>query len=389
MEAYLDNSATTKCSRRVQEIVLRTMDAAFGNPSSMHRKGMEAELYVKEAAARIAKTLKVSEKEIVFTSGGTESNNLAMIGAAYANQRAGRRIITTQIEHASVFQAAEFLKTQGFEIIYLPVDADGVISLDALREAVNDETILVSIMQVNNEIGTVQPIEQAAAVIHEKNPGTLVHVDAVQAYGKMRIRPRKMGIDLLSVSGHKIHAPKGIGFLYRKEKTKLKPMLYGGGQQGGLRPGTQNVPGIAGLGEAAVEIYEDFEEKIEHLKHLRERFLAQTADIEGIQVNGIQADGGTSRESAPHIVSVSFSGIRSEVLLHALEEKGIYVSAGSACSSNQHAVSRTLQALHIDPKLLDSTLRFSFSNHTQIEEIDYTAACLKNLLPMLRRYARR
>lgn len=384
MEAYLDNAATTKCSRRVQEIMIKTMDIAYGNPSSLHKKGLEAEQYVKEAAKKIAKTLKVSEKEIIFTSGGTESNNLALIGAAMANRRAGNRLITTQIEHPSVLYTMKYLKQQGFEVIELPVSQDGVLLLDALEEAVNEQTILVSVMQVNNEIGSIQPVEKAAERIHAKNPKTLFHVDAVQSYGKMQIRPKKSGIDLLSVSGHKIHGPKGIGFLYKREHVKIKPLLYGGGQQSGIRSGTYPVPGIAGIGEAALEAYENLDEKIRHLYSLRERLLCQTADLEGVVRNG-----STGPESAPHILNLSFPGIRSEVLLHALEEYNIYVSAGSACSSSHPAPSDTLQALHLDPSLVEAALRFSFCAETQAEEIDYTAAKLKELAPRLRKYTRR
>ena len=309
MEAYLDNAATTKCSRRVQEIMIKTMDTAYGNPSSLHKKGMEAERYVKEAAEKIAKTLKVSEKEIIFTSGGTESNNLALIGAAMANRRAGNRLITTQIEHPSVLHTMKYLEQQGFEVIYLPVSQDGIFLPDALQEAVNDQTILVSVMQVNNEIGSIQPVEKASELIHAKNPRTLFHVDAVQSYGKMQIRPKKSGIDLLSVSGHKIHGPKGIGFLYKKEKTRIKPLLYGGGQQSGIRSGTYPVPGIAGIGEAALEACENLNEKIQYLHGLKERLLSQTADLSDVIRNG-----STGAESAPHIVNLSFPGIRSEVL---------------------------------------------------------------------------
>lgn len=383
-EIYLDNSATTRCSERVQQIVIKTMDADYGNPSSLHKKGIESEAYVKAAAAKIAKTLKVSEKEIYFTSGGTESNNLAVIGTAMANRRAGRRLVTTQIEHPSVKQAMAVLEEQGFEVIDLPVDRNGILSLEALREAVNDETILVSIMQVNNEIGSVQPIAEAADIIHKQNPRTLIHVDAVQSYGKMQIRPKKIGIDLLSVSGHKIHAPKGIGFLYIKEKTKINPILFGGGQQLGLRSGTHNVPGIAGLGEAALEAYENIDEKINHMYGLRNRLITGLAHIEGVVINGSTGNG-----SAPHIVNASVSGVRSEVLLHALEERGIYVSAGSACSSNRHTASGTLLAMHLAPALLESAIRFSFCSHTQEHEIDDTLTALEELVPRLRRYARR
>ncbi len=387
MEAYLDHSATTRCSERVQKMVCAAMDEAYGNPSSMHKKGMEAEHYVREAAQKIAKTLKVSEKEIIFTSGGTESNNLALIGAAMANRRSGNRLITTQIEHPSVLNTMEYLREQGFEVIYLPVDQKGVVLLDALREALDPETILVSMMQVNNEIGSVQPIAEAAKIIHENNARTLFHVDAVQSYGKMPIRPKTLGIDLLSVSGHKIHGPKGVGFLYRKEKTKLKPILFGGGQQYGLRSGTHNVPGIAGIGEAAAEAYENLEQKIAGLYELKDRLIAKTAAIDGIVVNG---DAG--RDSAPHILNLSVLGVRSEVMLHALEEYGIYVSAGSACASNHPQPSRTLTALHLTPERIESALRFSFCCGTQMgtktEEIDYAADKLAELTTKLRRYAR-
>lgn len=387
MEVYLDHSATTRCSERVQKMVCAAMDEAYGNPSSMHKKGMEAEHYVREAAQKIAKTLKVSEKEIIFTSGGTESNNLALIGAAMANRRSGNRLITTQIEHPSVLNTMEYLREQGFEVIYLPVDQKGVVLLDALREALDPETILVSMMQVNNEIGSVQPIAEAAKIIHENNVRTLFHVDAVQSYGKMPIRPKTLGIDLLSVSGHKIHGPKGVGFLYRKEKTKLKPILFGGGQQYGLRSGTHNVPGIAGIGEAAAEAYENLEQKIAGLYELKDRLIAKTAAIDGIVVNG---DAG--RDSAPHILNLSVLGVRSEVMLHALEEYGIYVSAGSACASNHPQPSRTLTALHLTPERIESALRFSFCCGTQMgtkaEEIDYAADKLAELTTKLRRYAR-
>ena len=263
------------------------------------------------------------------------------------------------------------------------VDENGVISLKDLEEALSDQTILVSLMHVNNEIGAVEPVEEAAALVHEKCPKALVHVDAIQSYGKFRIYPKKSGIDLLSVSGHKIHGPKGSGFLYVKEKTKIKPIIYGGGQQNGMRSGTENVPGIAGLGEAAAEIYEDFKEKQDRLYALKERFIREVTTIPGVSVNGK-----TGRDSAPHIVSVSVEGVRAEVLLHSLEDKQIYVSSGSACSSNKPAVSRTLKGIGLKQNLLDSTVRFSFSVHTTEEEIDYAADVLKTLVPALQKYTR-
>lgn len=387
MEAYLDNSATTRCSDRACQVMVDLLTKDYGNPSSLHMKGIEAERFVETAKKKIAKTLRVSEKEIIFTSGGTESNNLAIIGAAMANRRAGNHIITTSIEHASVENPMEFLKEQGFEITYLSVDENGIISLEELEEAVTEQTILVSMMQVNNEIGAIEPVAEAVELIKEKNPDTLIHVDAIQSYGKMYIYPKKLGIDMLSVSGHKIHGPKGSGFLWVKEKTKLKPLILGGGQQKGMRSGTENVPAIAGLGEAAEEIYENLDEKRAHLYGLKQRFIDRIEKLEGTHVNGK-----TGEDSAPHIVSVSFEGIRSEVLLHSLEDRGIYVSSGSACSSNNHAGkqkgSKTLRNIHLKENLLDSTLRFSFSVHTTEEEIDYALEVLGELLPVLKKYTR-
>lgn len=383
-EVYLDNSATTRCSERAKDIMVKILMEDYGNPSSLHMKGVEAENYIKEAKKKIAKTMKVDEKEILFTSGGTESNNTALIGAALANRRAGNHIITTSIEHASVSATVAYLEELGFRVTYLKVDKDGLISLDELRDAVCEDTILVSMMMVNNEIGALEPIEEAIRVIREKNPKTLVHVDAIQAYGKYRIFPKKMGIDLLSVSGHKIHAPKGTGFLFIKDKTKVKPLIYGGGQQKGMRSGTENVPGVAALGEASAEIYEDFEEKIEHLYQIKERFVNGVSQIEGVSLNGK-----TGRDSAPQIVSVSIDGVRSEVMLHTLEDRKIYVSAGSACSSNKPSVSHTLTGIGLKSNLLDSTIRFSFSVHTTEEEIDYALDVMKEVVPKLRRYTRK
>lgn len=383
----MDNSATTRCSDRACQLMVDLLTKDYGNPSSLHMKGIEAERFVETAKKKIAKTLRVSEKEIIFTSGGTESNNLAIIGAAMANRRAGNHIITTSIEHASVENPMEFLKEQGFDITYLSVDENGIISLEELEEAVTEQTILVSMMQVNNEIGAIEPVAEAAELIKKKNPDTLIHVDAIQSYGKMYIYPKKLGIDMLSVSGHKIHGPKGSGFLWVKEKTKLKPLILGGGQQKGMRSGTENVPAIAGLGEAAEEIYENLDEKRAHLYGLKQRFIDGIEKLEGTHVNGK-----TGEDSAPHIVSVSFEGIRSEVLLHSLEDRGIYVSSGSACSSNNHAGkhkgSKTLRNIHLKENLLDSTLRFSFSVHTTEEEIDYALEVLGELLPVLKKYTR-
>ena len=384
MEAYLDNSATTRCSEGAAAMVMKVMREDFGNPSSMHTKGVEAEHYIREAKDFFAKNLKVDEKEIYFTSGGTESNNLALIGSAMANKRSGNHLITTSVEHASVDNPMKYLEEQGFEVTYLPVDQDGIVSLEALKEALRPETILVSVMYVNNEVGAVQPVDEIAKLVKDYDSKIIFHVDAIQAYGKYRIWPKKEGIDLLSVSGHKIHGPKGTGILYVNSKLKIHPMILGGGQQKGMRSGTENVPGIAGLAEAAKECYENLDEKIDRLYALKERFVKQIEELDDVKVNGR-----TGRDSAPHIVSVSFRDVRSEVLLHALEEKGIYVSAGSACSSNKPAVSHTLKSMGVEKDLLGSTIRFSFCFETTEEETDYCVRELRELLPMLRRYIRR
>ena len=383
MEAYFDNSATTRVFDSVKDIVVKTMTEDYGNPSAKHRKGMEAEQYVRQAAADIAKTLKVRDKEILFTSGGTESNNMALIGTAMANQRAGKHIISTRIEHASVYNPLAYLEQQGFEVTYLSVDSQGHISLEELEAAIRPDTILVSIMYVNNEVGAIEPVEQIASLIHGKNPAILFHVDAIQAYGKLTIRPKKQGIDLLSVSAHKIHGPKGVGFLYIDEKVKIRPLLYGGGQQKDMRSGTENVPGIAGMGRAAREIYTDHQQKVEYITGLKDYMTDRMASLPGVTVNSRKG-----MESAPQIVSASFQGVRSEVLLHALEDKEIYVSSGSACSSNHPAVSGTLKGIGVKQELLDSTLRFSFGVFNTKDEVDICIAALKELLPVLRRYQR-
>lgn len=383
MEAYFDNSATTQVMDCVAEVMLKVMKEDYGNPSARHRKGLDAEHYIKEAKVNIARTLRVQEKEIIFTSGGTESNNLALIGAAMAGSRAGKHIISTRIEHASVHQPLLYLESQGFSVTWLDVDSDGHISLADLSQAIRPDTILVSVMYVNNEIGAVQPIEEISQVIREKNPSVLFHVDGIQAYGKYEIRPKKQGIDLFSASGHKFHGPKGVGFLYCSERAKVKPILFGGGQQKDMRPGTENVPGIAGIGIAAKEIYEHFPQNLAHILELKDYLMDELEKLEGVELNSKKG-----LESAPQIVSASFCGVRSEVLLHALEEKGIYVSSGSACSSNHPAISGTLKAIGVRHELLDATLRFSLGIYNTREQIDWAVRVLKEQLPLLRRYHR-
>lgn len=383
MEVYLDNSATTKCLPEVAKLMTKIMCEDYGNPSSMHNKGVESEKYIKQAKDTLAKILKVQEKEILFTSGGTESDNIALIGCAMANYRAGKHLITTAIEHPAILQTMQYLEEQGFEVTYLPVDEYGRVRMEDLEKAIRRDTILVSMMFVNNEIGAVEPIEQAGALIKRINPRIIFHVDAVQGFGKYRILPKKMNIDLLSVSAHKIHGPKGVGFLYINDKIKIKPIIYGGGQQKGMRSGTENVPGIAGMAKAAEIMYRNLDEDVERIYSLKKRFINGISEISDIKINGL-----TGTDSAPHVVSVSVKGVRAEVLLHALESKGIYVSAGSACASNKPSISATLKAIGVEKSLLDSTIRFSFSILTTIEEIDYTVNELCGMIPMLRRYTR-
>lgn len=383
MEVYLDNSATTRVMDEAARLVVEIFTKDYGNASSMHKKGVSAERYIKYAKETLAKIMKVKDKEIYFTSGGTESDNWALIGSAYANMRAGRHLITTQIEHPAILQTMDYLERQGFEVTYLPVSKEGIVSLEALRKALRPDTILVSIMQVNNEVGAMQPIEEAAAIIKKQNPQTLFHVDAVQGFGKLPMYPKKWGVDMVSVSGHKIHAPKGIGILYVREGVKIRPLIYGGGQQKNYRSGTENVPGAAGIAKAAELLYKHLDRDTERLYELRRYFIGELLQMDDVYINGPMEEG-----AAPHIVSASIKGIRSEVLLHALEERDIFVSAGSACASKKHTVSATLQAMQIEQALLDSTIRFSFSIYTTKEELDDTLKALREIIPMLRRYKR-
>lgn len=384
MEVYFDNAATTKIIPEVREIMLETMDVEYGNPSSMHIKGVQAENYLRNARNIIAKQLKCESKEIIFTSGGTESNNLALLGLALANKRAGNHIITTGIEHASVYNPVLYLQDLGFRVTFLKVDARGKVDLQHLRESLDEDTILVSTMAVNNEIGAVEPIEEIAAIIKEYNgehdKNILYHVDAIQAFGKRILYPKRIGIDAMSMSGHKIHGPKGSGALFVDSRAKIKPVLYGGGQEKGLRSGTENTAAIAGMGKATEIMYNRIEENNHKMQLVKDALIQGTTQIEGVTDN--------SGES-PHIASLSFRGVRSEVLLHALEDRGIYVSAGSACSSNHPAISGVLTAIGLDKDLLESTLRFSFCEYNTVEEAEYTVNVLKELLPMLRKYTRK
>ena len=383
-EIYFDNAATTRVRPEVAELMMKVMTEDYGNPSARHVMGMKAENYIKTAREQIARTLRVDPGEIYFTSGGTESNNLALIGTALARSRRGKHIISTGIEHAAIYKPLDLLREQGFDITILPVDRQGHIDLSELSAAIRPDTILVSLMYVNNEIGSIEPIAEAGRIIKERNPECYFHTDTIQAYGKLRIRPKTEHIDMLSVSAHKIHGPKGAGFIYIDKHVRLHPLILGGGQERDMRSGTENVPGIAGMGLAAEMYYKEHEKIEAGMLSVRDRLIDRLSAMEGVKLNTEKGEG-----FAPHVVSASFAGVRAEVLLHALEQKGIYVSSGSACSSNHPAISGTLRSIGVDQDLLDSTLRFSFGIYSTPEEADLCADALEELLPQLRRFVRR
>lgn len=384
MEIYLDNGATTKVFDDVVEIMCKVMREDYGNPSSLHQKGIHAEQYITKSKEIMAKILKVNGKEIFFTSGGTEANNLAILGIADAYRRSGRHIITTSLEHSSVKNTFLYLGDNEYELTILPVDNNGQVNLRILEETIRDDTILVSMMYVNNELGTILPIENIGALIKNKNQETIFHVDAIQGFGKMEIYPKKWKIDLLSISGHKFHAPKGIGMLYINQDIKINPISYGGNQQKGIRNGTENVPGIAAIGLAAKKMYDGLENHRKHLYELK-AYLAKRLleEIDDIRINGMDI-----LEGAPHILSVRIANVRGEVLLHSLEEKGIYVSTGSACSSNKPSKTGPLQAIGLTNEEALSTVRFGFSVMNTKEELDTCIDALKSLVPMLRKFVR-
>ncbi len=376
---YLDNSATTRCSEKAFEAMKKASLEDFGNPSSLHDFGYKSQLMREEAREIIAKTLKCDKKEIYFTSGGTEGNNMALFGGAEAKKRRGNHIITSKIEHASVANPIKQLEKEGFDITYLGTDVNGLVSIDELRAALRPDTIMVSIMMVNNEIGALQPVEEIGKAIKAFNDEILFHVDAIQAYGKYAINLKKLKIDMLTVSGHKIHGPKGSGFIYIRDKVRVLPQILGGGQEKGMRSGTENLPAIAGLGVAAKEAYDNLEENRAHMYALRDRLIEGLKDIEGLSFNGL-----LDHDTAPHILSVSIKGARTkaEVILHRLEEYGICVSAGSACSSNKPAISETLKAIGLDSDLLNRTIRFSFCPENTYQEIDAAIEAMSTIVPM-------
>ena len=383
MFVYLDNSATTRPYQEVIEETAKYMADDYGNPSSLHRMGIKAEKAVKESRRVIATSLGAREEEIYFTSGGTESDNIAVFGAAQARKRRGDTIVTSQIEHPAVLESCKKLETMGFKVVYLPVDRFGRIDLFSLEKSMDDRTILISIMQVNNETGAIQPIQEIVRLKREaeKRLGSeiLLHCDGVQSYGKLPIRVRDQGIDLFSVSGHKIHGPKGVGALYVKKDLNIHPTIHGGGQEKGLRSGTENVPAIAGFGKAAALSAANLENRIKAMEAAKFRLRQGIeAEIPDVRFN-------SSEEGVSSILNVSFLGVRGEVLLHTLEQSDIYVSTGSACSSKKKGQSHVLKAMGLTDNEIEGTIRFSFNEFNTMEEMDYVLLELKNAVLKFRR----
>ena len=382
MEVYFDNAATTKIDENVEREINNINQNFYANPSAMHKAGYLAEEKVKEASEIIASIINCDKSEIIWTSGGTESNNMAIIGYVNAYKKTANKIITTKIEHASVYKVFQSLENEGFDVIYLDVDSEGHIDLEHLKEIVDEKTLLVSIMYVNNEIGSVQKIDEIGNIIKNKNIKCAFHVDFVQGFSKYRIDVKKSKIDFLSISSHKFYGPKGVGVLYKNKNIRLNPIIIGGSQQNDLRAGTLNVPGIVGTGVAAKMAYKTIDEELERLKNLKDYLITKLLEINKLYdiiiINSSCDDG-----FALHIISVTFKGIRSEVLLHALEEKGIYVSAGSACSSHDKRISRTLSSIGLKDEATQNTIRISFGKYNKKEEIDYFIDEISQLIPKL------
>lgn len=389
---YLDNSATTRQYDEVTEMMTKYMQEDFGNPSSLHSLGVHGERGIKMARKQLAQSLNCSEIEIAFTSGGTESDNLALFGICQMRKRRGTKVITSQIEHPAVLESCKKLESMGFQVEYLPVDSNGVVDLDKLEEAIDEKTILISIMAVNNETGTIEPLEEINRIRRaaEKRFGTdiLFHTDAVQAYGKQKTNFKDLGVDVISISGHKIHGPKGIGAIYIRKGLKLEPHIFGGGQENGVRSGTENVPAIVGFGKAVEINRSTIQERIKSLWALRQHLLEGIQrDIEHVKLNGFASCIGLGGEELcnPAILNVSFLNVRGEVLLHTLEQDGIYVSTGSACASNKKGQSHVLKAMGISDKEIEGAIRFSFSEFNTMEEMDFVLEKLKNAVCKFRK----
>ena len=373
MEIYLDNSATTRICSEAAEKMIDVINNVYGNPSSLHTKGQEAEAEIKAARRAVADSLGVSDKEIFFTSGGTEANNLAVFGAAWARRKRGNKIVTTAVEHSSVFESCKELENKGFEVAYLLPEKNGCISEEQLSEAIDENTILVTVMMVNNETGAVFPVECIRRIVEKKNAPALIHCDAVQAYGKTSVKPYKIGCDLLTVSAHKIHGPKGSGALFVKKGTHIKPIHYGGEQEMKLRPGTEALPLIAGFGAAAANIG-DVRENYIKMWNLRDYAAKRLLAIDGVALN-------SPANSLPYILNVSALGVRSETMLHHLEKRNVYISSGSACAKGK--ASHVLSALGLPVERQDSALRISFSKFSNEKEVDELAAAIEEGLRTL------
>jgi len=374
---YFDNSATTKPHQEVIEEVALCMERFFANPSSAHKLGMEAEKKASAARTGVAKLIGAVPKEIIFTSGGSEANNTAILGTLAKNEH----IVSSRIEHPSVLRLLESLEELGNEVTYLDVDKNGLVKLEQLASSIKENTRLISVMHVNNEVGAIQPIADIVRIVREKSRKARIHVDAVQSAGKLDLDVKKLGIDMLSLSAHKLHGPKGVGALYVKSGLNLKPLIWGGGQEGGLRSGTENLPGIAGFGVAAVEAAAEKHKKAKQVFEIKRHFIARLSEIENISINSPQ-----DNSHIDNILNVSFMGVRGEVLLHALEDYNIYISTGSACSSKQSGHrNHVLSALGLKECEKEGAVRFSFSYDNTLEEVDYTIEALKKILPFLRR----
>lgn len=380
MECYLDNAATTRVDKEVADLMQKIMLEDYGNPASLHGKGFAAEKYIRSARESFCNLLKCRDSEIIFTSGGTESNNLALIGTYFTRKRRGDHVITTKIEHPAVSQTVAYISEVSARVDYLDVDSKGHIDLGQLDDLLCDKTAMVSVMHVNNEVGAIEPIAEIGELIRKKQPDCLFHVDDVQGFGRIPLIPRENNIDLLSVSSHKLHGPKGVGLLYKSDRVRLQPLMHGGGQQKGYRSGTENVPGVAGFALAAAKQCADMKNAYARMQELKDCLLEGIAGIEDVCVNG---------GDVPYIISLSVKDVRSEVLIHSLEEKGIYVSAGSACSSKKPASSPTLRAMKVENWQYDSTIRISLSSDNTMEEIRYFTDQLKEIVSTLRKYVRR
>lgn len=381
---YFDNAATTRAADEVAERVRYMLLENFGNPSAQSMMGVRAENELNDARKIMAKSINALPEEIYFTSGGTEDDNWAIFGTAEGYKRSGKHMITTSIEHPAVSEPMERLRQKGWEVTVLDVDKNGYIDLDALRDSIRDDTVLVSTILINNEVGTIQDVVSIGRIIKERNHNTLFHVDAVQAFGKYPIDVRKMGIDMLSMSGHKIHGPKGVGFFYMKKGLKVRPIIYGGGQERGQRSATENTPGIAGLAKAVELAMENMDASHEKVMEVK-RTLAEgiLRDIPKTHINGPSIE-----EASPYVLNVSFNGLRSEVLLHSLEESEIYVSAGSACSSKKKGGSHVLRSLGLSEERIEGAVRFSFCRYNTVDEAAACLEILKEKTAFLRKYMR-